>query len=515
MRQKITLFVFALSLNLLAHRLLAQNVGIGTNLPFAKLDVYSLTNANPLAVTGANGMYCSLFEDGVYRGYFGSYYGSFGLGNNSDIDFGTGVGNSFGSLHFTIQANPKMTLLPNGYVGVGTTNPTQLFHVNGAIKLGNSAINEIGSIRFNSGNQDFEGFRNNAWSSLTGSNKWLRSNDTIFNPATTKVVIGDKNESFLTNFLTDYNPNLILVDTTTVANNSIFTNNLSLVKHNGTQASSGSKYGLSSNFSAYSILDDPNFEYANSTTAAYLDNRSITNKPGSASTYGIFSINYSKAGGAIGGYFQTSTGDSSLGGDNIFAVSYTAALQASAGGFGSSNKSIVYGLRAAIDSGGRGRKYAGYFSVAGNGLGADTALKWAGFFNGNVAYTGTLSFASDERLKKNIAPLQGALHLLLQLQPKTYEFDATKAPGMQMAKGLQFGLLAGEVEQVAPQLVSNNIVPASYSLNEKMEHQLKTPENSYKGVHYLELIPVLIKGMQEQQQIIESLKAEIERLKNK
>jgi hypothetical protein len=45
--------------------------------------------------------------------------------------FGTGSGNATGKLHFTIQANPRLTINASGQVGIGITNPSHLLHVNG------------------------------------------------------------------------------------------------------------------------------------------------------------------------------------------------------------------------------------------------------------------------------------------------------------------------------------------------------------------------------------------------
>lgn len=103
----------------------AGNVGLGTNVPSAKLDV--TTTSNYVAqFNGASPMYMGLFEGSAYRGYLGSY-----SGNATDVDFGTGAGNITGKLHLTIQGNPKLTVDEAGDVGIGTTAPTHKLHVNG------------------------------------------------------------------------------------------------------------------------------------------------------------------------------------------------------------------------------------------------------------------------------------------------------------------------------------------------------------------------------------------------
>ncbi len=104
----------------------AQNVGIGTNTPAAKLDVKSTTSSYIAQFNGIAPMYMGLFEGNVYRGYLGSF-----SGNAEDVDFGTGSGNNSGKLHLTIQANPRFTIDAAGKIGIGTTEPKHLLHVTG------------------------------------------------------------------------------------------------------------------------------------------------------------------------------------------------------------------------------------------------------------------------------------------------------------------------------------------------------------------------------------------------
>jgi hypothetical protein len=117
--------------------LFSQNVGIGTTTPAAKLDVKAASNYVG-QFNGAGPMYMGIFENDIYRGYWGSYAGA-----AEDVDFGTGAGNATGKLHFTIQASPRVTINSAGLVGIGTTNPNHLLHVNGGDLFVESSLGRI------------------------------------------------------------------------------------------------------------------------------------------------------------------------------------------------------------------------------------------------------------------------------------------------------------------------------------------------------------------------------------
>ena len=108
----------------------ATFIGIGVSSPSAKLHVSSLSAEGARFNTSGNFTWNSIFENGVYRGYFGSFSGI-----AEDVDFGTGSSNPSGSLHLTIQGNPKLTIKPTGDVAIGTTIPANGFRLSVAGKV--------------------------------------------------------------------------------------------------------------------------------------------------------------------------------------------------------------------------------------------------------------------------------------------------------------------------------------------------------------------------------------------
>lgn len=97
---------------------------------------------------------------------------------------------------------------------------------------------------------------------------------------------------------------------------------------------------------------------------------------------------------------------------------------------------------------------------------------------------------SDERLKNITGKIENALDAISTLTPAkfTWKSDETNTP--------QVGLIAQEVEKVLPEVVDKNA-------------------DGYLGVRYTETIPLLVAAIQEQQTIINNLKARIETLEAK
>lgn len=154
-------------------------------------------------------------------------------------------------------------------------------------------------------------------------------------------------------------------------------------------------------------------------------------------------------------------------------------------------------------------------SAKGEGLYVEigNTTHYAGFFNGPVFSTGDFH-TSDERLKQNIRDFSSALSIINQLHPKLYQY---KKEGdyalMRLPEGDHYGLIAQDVEKVLPNLVKEtafNTRKAKYYTGHKPSSSADTVE--IKALNYTELIPILIKAVQEQEATIQELKQLVNKL---
>lgn len=112
---------------------------------------------------------------------------------------------------------------------------------------------------------------------------------------------------------------------------------------------------------------------------------------------------------------------------------------------------------------------------------------------GTTACAGN-TWTSDRRKKSNIQKLNlNAIETITKLNPVTYNWTAVIDDGM---KGTQMGFIAQEIEEILPNMVIT-----------------KNDDEKSKSVKYLELFPILVKAIQEQQTQIELLKTENNNLK--
>lgn len=120
---------------------------------------------------------------------------------------------------------------------------------------------------------------------------------------------------------------------------------------------------------------------------------------------------------------------------------------------------------------------------------------------------------SDARLKTNIKKMNYGLESILKLNPVTYnwkkeQFGKTVVPENQ--KQVKLGFLAQEVQKVLPELVQSEDWKRESEANPEVYVK---KQRDFLAVNYVEMVPVLVKAMQEQQEMIIELKKEIEALK--
>ena len=115
--------------------------------------------------------------------------------------------------------------------------------------------------------------------------------------------------------------------------------------------------------------------------------------------------------------------------------------------------------------------------------------------NGSIKANGCTDCASDIRIKRNVLPISDALSKVLVLTGVSFEFEGTDYPDLDLPLGPQIGLIAQEVEEVMPEVVTS------------------PPDGGLKSIKYANLVAVLIEAVKEQQGQIEELHAENEELR--
>ncbi|MBS1652900.1 MAG: tail fiber domain-containing protein [Bacteroidetes bacterium] len=140
-----------------------------------------------------------------------------------------------------------------------------------------------------------------------------------------------------------------------------------------------------------------------------------------------------------------------------------------------------------------------------------TPHSFAGFFDGDVwlnsssVGTGFAQIVSDQQFKTNIDSIGSALKIITLLKPKHFYYDTLNNYKLNFSSKKQYGLLAQDVQTILPELVSNFKKPAIVdSLGNKIQASI-----TLKTMAYEAFIAIIIKGMQEQQTKMDSMKVKI------
>ena len=114
------------------------------------------------------------------------------------------------------------------------------------------------------------------------------------------------------------------------------------------------------------------------------------------------------------------------------------------------------------------------------------------YVDGTVSSAGTV-LTSDIRLKNNILPIKNSLHLINQLNPVSYNKKISLSSNDYSIS--ENGFIAQELQKILPDLVHES-----------------ADKDKLLSVNYTAIIPILTKGIQEQQVIIEDQKKRLDAL---
>lgn len=114
---------------------------------------------------------------------------------------------------------------------------------------------------------------------------------------------------------------------------------------------------------------------------------------------------------------------------------------------------------------------------------------------------------SDGRLKKDVVDFKDASAVVRQLQPRTYHYRSAEFEALGLPEEKQYGFIAQELEKVLPELVT------TAKLRTKPNGKGEYAEEEFKVVNYKELIPVLVRAMQEQEERLTKQEEEMKELR--
>ena len=179
------------------------------------------------------------------------------------------------------------------------------------------------------------------------------------------------------------------------------------------------------------------------------------------------------------------------------------------------NASNGYSMK--VGAGGRGAEDRGIYIAAGKTVPTSAGdCVYIGFHDGDGSSSGGVrcSFSptapeffsgSDVRMKKNIEDCDiNGIEKIKSLKLRKWDWNTEKD-----MTPTDLGLIADEVEEVYPELVSRQKMDGWEHCVSEGEEDLKTIPSESK------ITLTLIKAIQEQQQLIEDLRSEVEALKNK
>ena len=470
------------------------NVGIGTDSPTTKLHVADAADSNAqIRLNGStSAVYSRLYSD-----------------NNGVLAISTDVGNQVAGSYmmFEVKGSERMRIDASGNVGIGTNSPLSKLNVKGT--QGNwrvdpdSVSDEIQVLSTTAANDGFRNFR-------------LRSNEIIFETGGSEamrinssgnLLIGKDDDDATTDGIQARGIGAITIARDSVAGDALLI--LNKKTNDGTIAEfrkDGSTVGSIGVDSSDLVSDGSATDHAG---LRFMDSQVNPRKNGALSNGAVdlggniyrWKDLYLSGNAYADNFIGTNDTDTfiAMTGSNVmrfFTANSEAARLDSSGnllvGTTSATVSADAGFRVLsnrpattqADSTSGTTVYEAYSTGAG-------AFRFYVDMAGTVHATSTsITAISDESLKENIRDLDKGLDTIKALKPR--RFDWKNGDGNDI-----MGFVAQEVEDVLPELVHD------YKLNET-ETKL--------GLKMGDMIPSLVKAIQEQQDLIESLTARVAQL---
>lgn len=132
----------------------------------------------------------------------------------------------------------------------------------------------------------------------------------------------------------------------------------------------------------------------------------------------------------------------------------------------------------------------------------------ASYFNGGT-YSNSFYQCAETRFIKESQSIENPLTIISELKPIKFTFNVAENNKYNLPKDIQYGLNVTDLERVLPSLIFN-----TNDLNKSENITTNEASSTFKSVNYINLVPILIAAIQEQQRSMQSFSTEVNELKN-
>ena len=392
--------------------------------------------------------------------------------------------------------------------GVGVPNPQEKLDLNGAIRIGNATNANSGTLRYTSAN-GFEGRHGGNWISLSAGS--LLSSTIEYGTSSGQNIFKRKDASVFSGDVTKiWGQNAKPGTNGSGGNLEVAAGWASGLGWNGELLLKGRKIhfysGPASTMQQKMILnEDGNFGIGTTSPNGLLHVTGDVILETNYVSFGtVSSLSYltrpnAQSGNGSNTIFRgqnAATGGSGTGGNLSIEAGY--------GAGSSSNGNVTLGGRTVKFLTGTGLSLFQQAIIDANGnVGIAVTVPTHLLHVNGIARSSQSTWAttSDRRVKKNIQNIESALATIEKFRPVTFEWKEEYATANEGLKDFNYGFVSQEVEQIIPEMVTT--VQETYG---------KTTIEDFKVLNTDALVPLLVKAVQEQQQLIAELKIKTSRL---